>query len=61
MQGTLEGRVEKSTYVGSHMEYRIATDVGTLFVVDDDVDGDLVDGQAIGVAFGRSGPVLLPA
>ena len=59
--GTLEGRVEKSTYVGSHMEYRVATDVGTLFVVSDDVDADLRDGQAIGVAFGRSGPVLLPA
>jgi len=60
-EGTLEGLVEKSTYVGSHMEYRIGTDVGTLFVVSDDVDEHLADGQTVGVAFGRSGPVLLPA
>jgi len=32
---TLEGRVETATYVGTHMEYRVDTSVGQIFVVFD--------------------------
>jgi len=59
--GTLDGVVEKSTYVGSHMEYRVRTEVGTLFVVSDNVDRVVATGEATGIAFAQSGPVLLPS
>jgi iron(III) transport system ATP-binding protein len=34
----LRGRVLHSAYLGGHVEYEIETDIGTLFVVDHDVD-----------------------
>lgn len=61
VRGTLDGIVEKSTYVGSHVEYRVGTDLGMLFVLSDDVDQVVEAGSEIGVAFARSGPVLLTA
>jgi iron(III) transport system ATP-binding protein len=30
----LEGEVKKATYLGSHMEYTVATALGELFVID---------------------------
>jgi len=47
--------------VGSHMEYRVRTEVGTLFVVSDNVDRVVATGEATGIAFAQSGPVLLPS
>jgi len=54
----LAGTVEKSTYVGSHMEYRISTSVGSVFVVAD-AEADFSLGTAVGVGFMDKGPVLL--
>ncbi len=34
----LRGRVVHSAYLGGHVEYEVETDVGTLFVIDHDVD-----------------------
>lgn len=34
----LKGRVLHSAYLGGHVEYEVETDVGTLFVIDYDVD-----------------------
>jgi iron(III) transport system ATP-binding protein len=34
----LSGRVLHSAYLGDHVEYEVETDVGTLFIVDHDVD-----------------------
>lgn len=55
---SLSGTVLKSTYAGSHMEYRINTDFGELFVVSD-VDSTWVDGDAVSVGFTERGPVVL--
>ncbi|MFK7993926.1 MAG: ABC transporter ATP-binding protein [Granulosicoccus sp.] len=55
---TLAGTIEKSTYVGSHMEYRVTTAVGNVFVVAD-VDTDFAIGESVGVGFMSKGPVLL--
>lgn len=56
---TLPGKVSKATYAGSHMEYKVITDVGEIFVVSD-VD-EPFDSQAnVGVQFMSRGPVLLP-
>ncbi len=49
----------KATYAGSHMEYRIDTQVGQIFVVFD-VDTYFQDGDSISVSFMEKGPVLLP-
>jgi iron(III) transport system ATP-binding protein len=40
----LEGEVKKATYLGSHMEYTVATALG---VIDPRVDRPLVPGSAV--------------
>ncbi len=55
------GVIEKSTYVGSHMEYRVQTDHGNIFVIDENIDSPFAEGTTTSVTFERSGPVLLPA
>lgn len=57
---TLAGVIDKSTYVGSHMEYRVVTSIGTVFVVAD-AEADYQMGDDVGVGFMDKGPVLLPA
>ncbi len=59
-ENTLAGVIDKSTYVGSHMEYRVVTSVGTVFVVAD-AESDYQAGNDVGVGFMAKGPVLLPA
>jgi iron(III) transport system ATP-binding protein len=53
--------VEKATYVGSRMEYTLATKAGNVFAVLDDVDAPLEIGASVGITLAASGPVLLPA
>lgn len=57
---TLQGVINKSTYVGSHMEYRVSTSIGDIFVVAD-AESDIAVGDSVGVGFMQKGPVLLPA
>lgn len=57
----LKGVIEKSTYVGSNMEYRVQTSHGNIFVIDQNIDSPYVEGTIASVTFERSGPVLLPA
>jgi iron(III) transport system ATP-binding protein len=52
--------VEKSTYVGSRMEYTLQAEFGTLFSVSEDVDNALEVGSSITVGLDKIGPVLLP-
>jgi len=56
---SLEGKVLRSTYVGDHMEYRIATEFGEWFVVSDDIENVLSNGSLVSVDFKSPGPVLL--
>ena len=58
-KNTLPGTVSKSTYVGSHAEYDIATDAGNVFVISQDVDTIHPADSPIGVGFPASGPVLI--
>ncbi|MCO5162090.1 MAG: ABC transporter ATP-binding protein [Mesorhizobium sp.] len=60
-EGTFPGRLEKVTYVGSHLEFRVSTEFGEIFVVSDDVDSALRAGQNVGVKFAERGPVLISA
>jgi iron(III) transport system ATP-binding protein len=55
----MAGRIQKSTYVGSHMEYQVQTDYGTLFVTSEVVNRPLAAGADVAVSFAEHGPVLL--
>jgi iron(III) transport system ATP-binding protein len=57
--GTLAGTLEKVTYVGSHLELVVATELGEIFVVTPDVDSPLAPGEAVGVDIGHARPVLV--
>jgi len=56
---SLPGTLSKVTYVGSHLELLIDTELGQVFAVSDDVDADLAPGGAVGLTFPSRGPVLI--
>ncbi|MCV0397252.1 MAG: ABC transporter ATP-binding protein [Rhizobiaceae bacterium] len=55
----IPGRLEKVTYVGSHLEFVVACAFGEVFVVSNDVDSFLAMSQDIGLKFASPGPVLI--
>ncbi|MBS3650002.1 ABC transporter ATP-binding protein [Pseudaminobacter sp. 19-2017] len=59
--GTMPGRLLKVTYVGSHLEFMIDTELGPVFAVSPEVDTPFAAGQAVGVALPERGPVLISA
>lgn len=56
---SIDGEIVKATYAGSHMEYRVKTSVGEIFVVTG-ADDEMSAGELVSVAFAEPGPVLLP-
>lgn len=56
---SLPGRLEKLTYVGSHLEFLVGTPYGEVFAVSPDVDAPFSIGQEVGVGFPERGPVLI--
>jgi iron(III) transport system ATP-binding protein len=56
----LTGVIEKSAYLGKHMEYDIDTPAGTLFVVDAAADRPLPKGTEVGLALGARGVAVVP-
>jgi iron(III) transport system ATP-binding protein len=59
--GGLKGRLVKATYVGSHLEYRVETDVGEIFAIAEDDGNPFSQDDDVSVLFADKGPVLLPA
>jgi iron(III) transport system ATP-binding protein len=57
--GTLPGKLEKVTYVGSHLEFIVATQFGQIFATSPDVETSHAPGQEVGVGFPKRGPVLI--
>ena len=57
----LPGEVVKATYLGSHMEYRVSTELGELFVIQHEVDGALPAGSAVSVLLGERGLTVVRA
>ncbi len=55
----LSARLEKVTYVGTHLECSVATEIGRVFVVCGDVDAKLSAGKKISLRFPARGPVLI--
>ena len=56
----LAGRVATALYLGDHLEYVVETELGTLFVIDADVDRRLARGAGVAVTFRASGVCPLP-
>ena len=56
----LEGRITSAVYIGTHMEYRIDTDVGELFVVDRDTSTERSVGDIVGLRFEARGVNVIP-
>jgi iron(III) transport system ATP-binding protein len=56
----LEGRIVKAAYLGTHMEYTVATPVGDLFVVDRTVMRPAHAGTTVWVAFEDHGVTVVP-
>jgi iron(III) transport system ATP-binding protein len=57
---SLEGRIAKAAYLGTHMEYTVSTPVGDLFVVDRAVTHPVPAGTAVWVAFEDHGVTVVP-
>ena len=55
----LTGTVSKSTYVGSHVEYTLDTDLGEIFVADYQFDALISAGSRVRIAFRDRGVTLL--
>lgn len=59
--GRLEGRVAKASYLGSHMEYEIESEVGPLFVTDPEVTSPRPVGTSVGIGIPADGAALVPS
>ncbi len=55
----LAGEVVKATYLGSHIEYTVRTELGDLFVIDHAVERALPPGSAISAVPGARGITLV--
>jgi iron(III) transport system ATP-binding protein len=55
----LKGRVLHSAYLGGHVEYEVETDVGTLFVIDHDVDRAHAASSDVTLAFKNRGIAVI--
>ena len=56
----LAGEISKASYLGTHMEYTIATKLGALFVVDKKVAEPRQPGSEIWLEFAGAGIALVP-
>jgi len=57
--GQLEGTISKASYLGSHIEYAIDTEVGALFVVDPRIDRPLAVGQTVALVLMPRGVIAV--
>ena len=59
--GGLPGTVLKATYLGSHMEYTVETEIGELFVISPDVDNPVATGKGVEAVVAKRGATLISA
>ena len=58
--GVLEGEVLKASYLGSHVEYEVATPIGELFAIDENASRMLPLATRVGIGFAARGVTLIP-
>src|SRR3989442_529511 len=59
VDGTLRGTVSQAAYLGSRMEYSIASEIGELFVTSPAVDAPLEPGVAVALTLATRGIILI--
>jgi iron(III) transport system ATP-binding protein len=57
----LRGTVSKAAYLGTHMEYTLASPIGQLFVVDRDVARPIAAGTEVAINLSDHGVALVPS
>jgi iron(III) transport system ATP-binding protein len=57
--GGLAGTVRKATYLGNHMEYRVESDIGKLFVVDPRVEAPISEGESVSISLANHGVTVV--
>jgi iron(III) transport system ATP-binding protein len=57
---TIAGQIVKAAYLGTHMEYSVATELGELFVIDRDVMRPLAVGGAVWIDLADHGVTVVP-
>ncbi|MCX3307829.1 ABC transporter ATP-binding protein [Pantoea vagans] len=58
-QGALQGEVIHSTWLGDHIEYEVATELGALFIIDPQMEQRLPLAATVGVNFKPQGLALI--
>ena len=59
-EGAIAGTVMKATYLGNHIEYIVACELGDLFVVDGRVDAPIAPDTAVSITLAERGVTLVP-
>ena len=59
-EGAIAGTVMKATYLGNHIEYIVACELGELFVVDGRVDAPIAPDTAVSITLAERGVTLVP-
>ena len=59
--GPLPGTIIHAAYLGDHVEYEVATEAGTFFVVDPAVERSLAISSSVAVGFRDRGIALIPS
>jgi iron(III) transport system ATP-binding protein len=57
----LQGRIAKAAYLGTHMEYTVASPLGDLFVVDRAIMGPLAVGAEVWIRLADHGVTVIPS
>ncbi|MFV2091608.1 MAG: ABC transporter ATP-binding protein [Hyphomicrobiales bacterium] len=60
-KNSLPGTLRKATFVGSHMEFMVETELGEIFTTSENFEIKHHPGQAVGLVLAKQGPVLVPA
>jgi iron(III) transport system ATP-binding protein len=58
-QAPLLGTIQKTVYLGSHMEYHVDSPIGELFVVDPRVEAPIPSGTKVAIAFDPHGVTVV--
>jgi iron(III) transport system ATP-binding protein len=58
-QGALQGEIIHSTWLGDHIEYEVATELGALFIIDPQMEQRLPLAAMVGVNFKPQGLALI--
>jgi len=57
--GAIVGTIRKASYLGSHLEYTVDTNVGSLFVIEPNVEAPIGIGSSVALELSQRGVILV--